>query len=320
MRYYATLGPACCEPSMLRALLRRGITGFRLNLSHTPLAARRDWIAALHDAERQTGLSASLMIDLRGPEVRIGALPAPLPLAAGDTVTLGADIPVEADVPAALRPGTTVLLDDGAMALTVLDGGVCRVTRGGVLTGHKSLTLEGADLRRPALCEADLADLAQAAALGVDAVMQPFVRSADDLRAVRRAMAERGLAGAELFAKVENRTGLDSLPDWMDLCGVVTIARGDLGSSLPLEHLPAAQKHIAALCRSRRKPFLVVTQLLHSMLDHPTPTRAEVLDIYNAVLDGADCLMLTGETAQSRYPLEAADWLLRVAREAEKAR
>ena len=320
MRYYATLGPACCEPSMLRALLRRGITGFRLNLSHTPLAARRDWIAALHDAERQTGLSASLMIDLRGPEVRIGALPAPLPLAEDDTVTLGADIPVEADVPAALRPGMTVLLDDGAMALTVLDGGVCRVTRGGVLTGHKSLTLEGADLHRPALCEADLADLAQAAALGVDAVMQPFVRSADDLRAVRRAMAERGLAGAELFAKVENRTGLDSLPDWMDLCGVVTIARGDLGSSLPLEHLPAAQKHIAALCRSRGKPFLVVTQLLHSMLDHPTPTRAEVLDIYNAVLDGADCLMLTGETAQGRYPLEAADWLLRVAREAEKAR
>ena len=320
MRYYATLGPACCEPSMLCALLRRGITGFRLNLSHTPLAARRDWIAALHDAERQTGLSASLMIDLRGPEVRIGALPAPLPLAEGDTVTLGADIPVEADVLAALRPGMTVLLDDGAMALTVLDGGVCRVTRGGVLTGHKSLTLEGADLHRPALCEADLADLAQAAALGVDAVMQPFVRSADDLRAVRRAMAERGLAGAELFAKVENRTGLDSLPDWMDLCGVVTIARGDLGSSLPLEHLPAAQKHIAALCRSRRKPFLVVTQLLHSMLDHPTPTRAEVLDIYNAVLDGADCLMLTGETAQGRYPREAADWLLRVAREAEKAR
>lgn len=320
MRYYATLGPACCEPSMLRALLRRGITGFRLNLSHTPLAARTDWIDALHAAERETGLHAQLMIDLRGPEVRIGALPAPLPLAEGDTVTLGADIPVEADVLAALRPGMTVLLDDGAMALTVLDGGVCRVTRGGVLTGHKSLTLEGADLHRPALCEADLADLAQAAALGVDAVMQPFVRSADDLRAVRRAMAERGLAGAELFAKVENRTGLDSLPDWMDLCGVVTIARGDLGSSLPLEHLPAAQKHIAALCRSRRKPFLVVTQLLHSMLDHPTPTRAEVLDIYNAVLDGADCLMLTGETAQGRYPLEAADWLLRVAREAEKAR
>ena len=320
MRYYATLGPSCCDTAALAALLRRGITGFRLNLSHTPLAARTDWIDALHAAERETGLHAQLMIDLRGPEVRIGNMPAPLPLAEGAAVTLGADIPVDGDVLNALRPGMTVLLDDGAMALTVVDGGVCRVTRGGTLTGHKSLTLEGADLRRPALCEADLADLAQAAALGVNAVMQPFVRSAGDLRVVRQTMVENGLADVELFAKVENQPGLDALPDWLALCDVVTIARGDLGSSLPLERLPAAQKHIAALCRSRGKPFLVVTQLLHSMIDHPSPTRAEVLDIYNAVLDGADCLMLTGETAQGRYPLESADWLIRVAQEAEKAR
>lgn len=320
MRYYATLGPSCCNTAALAALLRRGVTGFRLNLSHTPLAARTDWIAALHEAERKTGLRAQLMIDLRGPEVRIGDMPAPLPLAEGAAVTLGADIPVDGDVLDALRPGMTVLLDDGAMALTVVDGGVCRVTRGGTLTGHKSLTLEGVDLRRPALCEADLADLSQAASLGVNAVMQPFVRSAGDLRVVRQTMAENGLADAELFAKVENQPGLDALPDWLALCDVVTIARGDLGSSLPLERLPAAQKHIAALCRSHRKPFLVVTQLLHSMIDHPSPTRAEVLDIYNAVLDGADCLMLTGETAQGRYPLESADWLIRVAQEAEKAR
>ena len=320
MRYYATLGPSCCDTAALAALLRRGITGFRLNLSHTPLAARTDWIDALHAAERETGLHAQLMIDLRGPEVRIGNMPAPLPLAEGAAVTLGADIPVDGDVLNALRPGMTVLLDDGAMALTVVDGGVCRVTRGGTLTGHKSLTLEGADLRRPALCEADLADLAQAAALGVNAVMQPFVRSAGDLRVVRQTMVENGLADAELFAKVENQPGLDALPDWLALCDVVTIARGDLGSSLPLERLPAAQKRIAVLCRSRGKPFLVVTQLLHSMIDHPSPTRAEVLDIYNAVLDGADCLMLTGETAQGRYPLDSADWLIRVAQEAEKAR
>ena len=320
MRYYATLGPSCCDTAALAALLRRGITGFRLNLSHTPLAARTDWIDALHAAERETGLHAQLMIDLRGPEVRIGNMPAPLPLAEGAAATLGADIPVDGDVLNALRPGMTVLLDDGAMALTVVDGGVCRVTRSGTLTGHKSLTLEGADLRRPALCEADLADLAQAAALGVNAVMQPFVRSAGDLRVVRQTMVENGLADAELFAKVENQPGLDALPDWLALCDVVTIARGDLGSSLPLERLPAAQKRIAVLCRSRGKPFLVVTQLLHSMIDHPSPTRAEVLDIYNAVLDGADCLMLTGETAQGRYPLDSADWLIRVAQEAEKVR
>ena len=319
MRYYATLGPSCCDTAALSALLRRGVTGFRLNLSHTPLAARTDWIDALHEAERKTGLRAQLMIDLRGPEVRIGSLPAPLPLAEGAAVTLGADIPADGDVLDALRPGMTVLLDDGAMALTVVDGGVCRVTRGGTLTGHKSLTLEGVDLRRPALCEADLADLSQAAALGVNAVMQPFVRSADDLRVVRQTMAENGLANAELFAKVENQPGLDALPDWLALCDVVTIARGDLGSSLPLERLPAAQKHIAALCRSRGKPFLVVTQLLHTMTEHPTPTRAEVLDVYNAVLDGASALMLTGETARGRYPVQAVRWLLDIARQAEAA-
>ena len=165
MRYYATLGPACCEASVLSALLRRGVSGFRLNVSHTMLAARRDWIDALHDAERSTGLAAQLMIDLRGPEVRIGALSSPLTLTAGEAVTLGADIPVEKDVLAALVPGMTVLLDDGAMALTVLDGGRCRVTRGGVLTGHKSLTPEGAELqfvpfarRRYRIMEVDVTD------------------------------------------------------------------------------------------------------------------------------------------------------------------
>ncbi|MFR1974564.1 MAG: pyruvate kinase [Oscillospiraceae bacterium] len=320
MRYYATLGPACCEVSALSALLRRGISGFRLNVSHTMLAARRDWIDALHDAERSTGLAAQLMIDLRGPEVRIGALPSPLTLTAGEAVTLGADIPVEKDVLAALVPGMTVLLDDGAMALTVLDGGRCRVTRGGVLTGHKSLTPEGTELHRPALCEADLADLAQAAALGVSAVMQPFVRSADDLRTVRQAMAENGLAHAELFAKVEDRTGLDALPDWMDLCDVVTIARGDHGQQ---PSSGAAARRPEAHRRPVPQPPQAVSggDSTASQHDRPShPTRAEVLDIYNAVLDGADCLMLTGETAQGRYPLAALDWLMRVAQEAQRAR
>ena len=320
MRYYATLGPSCCETEVLATLLRRGVTGFRLNLSHTPLAARRSWIDALHCAERDSGRAAQLMIDLRGPEVRIGALDAPMTLTEGETVTLGRQIPVAQDVLEALTPEMTVLLDDGAMALTVMQGGRCRVARGGVLTSRKSLTLVGAELHRSALCQADLDDLAQAAALGVGAVMQPFVRGGDDLRAVRAAMARCGLREAELFAKVENRQGMDTLPQWLELCDVVTIARGDLGSSLTLTQLPVAQKHIAAVCRRSGKPFLVVTQLLHSMIDHPTPTRAEVLDIYNAVLDGADCLMLTGETAQGRYPQEAADWLIRVAQEAEKAR
>ena len=126
------------------------------------------------------------------------------------------------------------------------------------------------------------------------------------------------LAVALCHAKIEDRQGWQSLPQWMDACDVVTVARGDLGSNLGLLHLPAAQKDMAARCRRAGKPFLVVTQLLHTMTEHPTPTRAEVLDVYNAVLDGASALMLTGETARGRYPLEAVRWLLDIARQAEE--
>ena len=168
------------------------------------------------------------------------------------------------------------------------------------------------------LLKQDLLDLDNAAGQGVTAVMQPFVRSRHELEQVRTALARRGLEHLTIFAKIEDRQGWQSLPQWMDACDVVTVARGDLGSNLGLLHLPAAQKDIAARCRRAGKPFLVVTQLLHTMTEHPTPTRAEVLDVYNAVLDGASALMLTGETARGRYPLEAVRWLLDIARQAEE--
>ena len=147
--------------------------------------------------------------------------------------------------------------------------------------------------------------------------MQPFVRSRHELEQVRTALARRGLEHLTIFAKIEDRRGWQSLPQWMDACDVVTVARGDLGSNLGLLHLPAAQKDIAARCRRAGKSFLVVTQLLHTMTEHPIPTRAEVLDVYNAVLDGASALMLTGETARGRYPVQAVRWLLDIARQAE---
>ena len=134
---------------------------------------------------------------------------------------------------------------------------------------------------------------------------------------VREALLARGLDRLTLFGKVEDRLGWEALPRWMDACDVVTVARGDLGSNLGLLRLPGAQKDMAARCRRAGKPFLVVTQLLHTMTEHPAPTRAEVLDVYNAVLDGASALMLTGETARGRYPLEAVRWLLDIARQAE---
>lgn len=311
MRTYATIGPACADRETLAAMLRRGLTGFRLNLSHTGLPDCADWLNNLRLTGEQVGSKPELIIDLRGGEVRIGALPAPLTLREGDHITLGREIPVETDVLAALEDGWELLLDDGTMALQVEWGMQCRVTRGGVLTGQKSLTLP-VELPRPAVSAEDRADLRVAAQYGVTAVMQPFVRRRADLEEVRAALHEFELDDLEVFAKVEDAIGLAALPEWMDLCDTVTVARGDLGSNLPLWSLPKVQKEIAALCNQAKKPFLVVTQLLWSMTEHPTPTRAEVSDIYNAVLDGASALMLTNETAQGKYPIEAVDWLMKV--------
>ena len=311
MRTYATIGPACADRETLAAMLRRGLTGFRLNLSHTTLPDCADWLNNLRLAGEQVGRKPELIIDLRGGEVRIGALREPLVLKEGEHITLGEEIPVASDVLAALKDGWELLLDDGAMALTVEQGARCRVTRGGVLTSHKSLTLP-IELPRPIVSEEDRADLRVAAQYGVTAVMQPFVRSRADLEEVRAALHEYNLDELEIFAKVEDAAGLASLPEWMELCDTVTVARGDLGSNLPLWTLPKVQKKIAAQCRAAGKPFLVVTQLLWSMIENPTPTRAEVSDIYNAVLDGASALMLTNETAQGKHPAEAVDWLMRV--------
>lgn len=319
MKTYATLGPACCEKEILTEMLSDGLTGFRLNLSHTTLPQCAVWINALHKAEASCGKKAELIIDMRGGEIRIGALSHPLYLNAGEMVELGRDIPVDDDIISALKPGLSLLLDDGAMELTVLSAdGTCRVDRGGMLESRKSLS--GIDIIRPAVSAEDHDDMALARLYGVTGIMHPFVRCRDDLLQVRQAMAQHGLDGFTLFAKVEDAQGLAALPEWLDLADVITVARGDLGTNLPLWELPRAQKDIAAICNRAGKPFLVVTQLLHSMIDHPTPTRAEISDIYNACLDGASALMLTGETAQGAYGTSAVRWLIKVAAEGEKDR
>lgn len=319
MKTYATLGPACCEKEIIAEMLSDGLTGFRLNLSHTTLPQCAPWIYALHEAEDSCGKKAELIIDMRGGEIRIGQLAYPFPLRQGDTVELGKDIPVDDDILSALKPGLTLLLDDGAMELTVLSAdGKCRVERGGMLGSRKSLS--GIDLTRPAVSPEDHDDMALARLYGVTGIMHPFVRSRSDLLQVRQAMAQHGLDSLTLFAKVEDAQGLATLPDWLELADVITVARGDLGTNLPLWELPRAQKKISALCKDAGKPFLVVTQLLHSMIDHSGPTRAEVSDIYNACLDGASALMLTNETAQGSYGADAVRWLIRVAAEGEKDR
>lgn len=197
-------------------------------------------------ARQASGRDAELIVDMRGPELRMGPLSRPVTLTAGERVTLGpGGLPVEPDILAAIRPGREILLDDGLMALRAESCGEavsCTVTRGGVLESRKSITLPGVELLRPALTAQDLLDLDAAAGQGVTAVMQPFVRRRRELEEVREALHARGLDRLTLFAKVEDRLGWEALPRWMDACDVVTVARGDLGSNLGLLRLPGAQK------------------------------------------------------------------------------
>lgn len=276
-KLYGTLGPACADTDTLRALLRAGMRGVRLNLSHGPLAERAPWLESLRRAETAEGVSCDLLIDLQGPELRVGALFAPLTLREGDTLTLGEAFPVPPILTGNLQDGDELLLDDGALSLRVLDARAmtCRVERGGVLRSHKSLAVAGRELPASALTEMDMENLSRAREYGVTALMQPFVRGADDLRTVRAALRETGAEELKIFAKIENMTGLHRLDEILPLADVVVIARGDLGNAMPLWELPRAQTLIARKCRAAKRPFMVSTQMLHSMHHAAVPTRAE---------------------------------------------
>ena len=189
----------------------------------------------------------------------------------------------------------------------------CRVERGGVLRSRKSLAVAGRELPASALTEMDMENLSRAREYGVTALMQPFVRGADDLRAVRAALRETGAQELKIFAKIENMTGLHRLPEILPLADVVVIARGDLGNAMPLWELPRAQTLIASKCRAAKRPFMVSTQMLHSMHHAAVPTRAEVTDVYQAARSGADYLLLTGETAVGEYPVEAMTYFAKIA-------
>lgn len=320
---YGTFGPACGDRDTMTEMFRAGMTGMRLNLSHTSLADSAESLRAFHAAASAAGVIPELLIDMQGPELRIGDLDAPMTLAEGDTAMLGAGgIPVPAVTLPVMYVGDEVLLDDGKISLRVTDnrGGsvCCSVERGGVLTSRKSLKLKNPEavVELPVLTEHDLNNVRCAVEYGVTGLMQPFVRSGRELRQVRRALEENGAEHVKIFAKIENMQGVANLADILPHADVIIIARGDLGNDMELWQLPAVQKEIAAACRAAGKPFIVVTQMLASMERSPVPTRAEVSDIFNAVCDGATGVMVTGETAVGAYPVEAIRYLTNTAQSA----
>ncbi len=349
---FGTLGPACSDENIMIRMFKNGLTGMRLNLSHTSLESSSDLIGKYHRAAEAAGIKAELLIDLQGPELRIGKLIQPVRLSAGTMAELWEELPdgagdeplaasAEAAAAAAELPedsdafipvpegflqhlddGDILLLDDGKIAMEVirldLEHACCEVLRGGLLESRKSIKIVDKNVYGPALTAQDRINLTHAREYGVTAVMQPFVRNAADLLEVRRALLDNDLLDLRIFAKIESRQGIDNLEDIMHAADMVVIARGDLGNDMPLWELPAAQKKIEAICRREHKPFLVVTQLLTSMIHSEVPTRAEVSDIFNAVADGASAVMVTNETAVGEFPAEVIRYLANTAAAARK--
>lgn len=329
---YGTLGPACGEEGILREMFALGMTGMRLNLSHGCLKEHGDWIAMMQQAARKAGARADLLIDLQGPELRVGNIS--IELEEGSRILLGeGGIPIPGAVGSYLKPGQPVLLDDGKLLLEVLEGSSgpgrkeggagavsCQVLRGGHLNPRKSIALPGVEIPRPALTEMDRENIRCAGEYGVTGVMQPFVRSPGDLLELREALREAGGERIRVYAKIENRQGVRQLPQLLAGADEIVIARGDLGNDMPLWELPAVQYEIGRQCREAGKPYMVVTQMLASMEHAAVPTRAEVSDIFYAVLEGASSVMVTGETASGEYPVEVMRYLCETVREAERVK
>ncbi len=319
---YGTIGPACADRTILAEMFREGMTGIRLNTSHTSLRDAEPQIAMIHEAAALCGIKPKLLIDMQGPELRLGRF-APMTLQAGSRICFAVSAVQQQNIPAvpvaqliwnALHPGEEVLLDDGKILLSVTDDKQAVVIRGGLLTGGKSIAIRGIDLNPPAMTEQDYRNLQDAVHYGVTGVMQPFVRSAEDLKQVRSFMNRCGGEKLSLLAKIENVGGVKNLAAFFPYADEIVIARGDLGNAVPLWELPKIQKQIEEQCKAAGMPFMVVTQMLASMEQNPVPTRAEVSDIYNAVCDGASSVMVTGETAVGRYPVEVIRYLTRTVR------
>lgn len=319
VRIYGTLGPACRDEHVLREMFRLGMTGMRINTSHITVAEAEPDIRRIQAAAAACGIMPDILIDMQGPELRISLSGGPMDLREGDVIPMTGWAITLPDVAAdALEPGTDILLDDGKLLLTMQDGTHAVVRRGGTLRSGKSIALPGISLPVPAMTEQDRINLRDAAGCGVTGVMQPFVRSADDLMQVRSAINAAGGHHIALLAKIENMDGVAHLADFFGLADEIVIARGDLGNAMPLWELPVVQADISARCRTAGMPFMVVTQMLASMERSAVPTRAEVSDIYHAVRSGAASVMVTGETAVGAYPVEVIRHLANTVRCAER--
>ncbi|WP_105036715.1 pyruvate kinase [Cryobacterium aureum] len=326
----ATLGPAAASYEQIRALIDAGVDVCRMNLSHGNYQVHESVYANVRKAANDSGRAVAVMVDLQGPKIRLGKFEGgPYELAVGDIFKITTEDVLGTKelsgttfkgLPQDVHPGDFLLIDDGKVKVQVVEtDGVVVTTKvivAGPVSNNKGINLPGVAVNVPALSEKDEADLRWGLRLGADLIALSFVRSAEDITRVHEIMAEEGRR-VPVIAKIEKPQAVDNLEEIVDAFDAIMVARGDLGVELPLEAVPIVQKQAVEIARRMAKPVIVATQMLESMILSPVPTRAETSDVANAVLDGADAVMLSGETSVGEYPVVTVQTMARIVESTE---
>jgi len=323
----ATLGPACSTKPVLKDMIDAGVNVFRINFSHadyTDVKARIDMIRELND---EFGYNTAILADLQGPKLRVGVMKEDVVVSPGDIITFQTadDIPGTAErvymnykqFPADVKPGEKILLDDGKLMFEALETNgisevVCKVIQGGPLKSKKGVNLPNTKVSLPALTEKDIRDALFAIENEVDWIALSFVRNAEDLMELQDLIAKHSSYKIPIIAKIEKPEGVENIDKIVAFCDGLMVARGDLGVEIPAQEVPLIQKKLVQRAKTARIPVIIATQMMETMITSLTPTRAEVNDVANSVMDGADAVMLSGETSVGNYPVQVIEKMTQI--------
>ncbi len=330
-----TIGPASEDMEILEKVVLAGMNASRHNFSHGDHEEHGGRIKKVKELSKKFNREIAIILDTKGPEIRTGKFePKKVELTKGTEFTVYAgDMDVIGDTTKCavtyaglandVKPGNTILIDDGLVGLTVksVEGNAikCEVQNTGFVGTHKGVNVPGVSIQLPALTEKDKSDLIFGCEVGVTMIAASFIRKASDVKTIREILNANGGERILICSKIENQEGVDNLDEILEASDLIMVARGDLGVEIPIEQVPAVQKMIIKKCRAAGKPVVTATQMLDSMMRNPRPTRAEVSDVANAILDGTDAIMLSGESANGDYPVEAVSTMARIAEETEKS-
>ena len=327
-----TLGPASENEETLRELIKNGLNVCRLNFSHGSHEEHKGRMDLVKKLREELNMPTAILLDTKGPEIRTGKFDVPeVFLEEGQTFTITMkDVMGNKEMCTVsykglandVKPGDTILIDDGLVGLTVKevnnDDIVCEVQNSGIVKNHKGVNVPGVKVNLPAITEKDRSDIEFGIEQGIDFIAASFVRKVSDVLAIREILEENNAEHIKIISKIENQEGVENLDEIIEVSDGIMVARGDLGVEIPTEEIPVVQKLMIKKCNEAGKPVITATQMLDSMIRNPRPTRAEVTDVANAIYDGTDAIMLSGETAAGKYPVEAVKTMATIAKRAEE--